>query len=64
MAKVLLQESMPLVEAERTSQYTEKCNGDESHIIIFDRDNKTEWREKFFTETASLDGMNFKIWGV
>jgi len=49
---------------EQTAEYTQKCSGDESHIIVFDRDDKTDWREKVFTENAMLDGMTFKIWGV
>jgi len=49
---------------EQTAQYSKRCNATENYILIFDRDRKTDWREKVFTETVQYDGMKFAIWGV
>jgi len=49
---------------EQTAEYAKRVKSNENHIVIFDRDDKTDWREKLFTELAEFDGMKFKIWGV
>ena len=48
----------------QTAEYSKRCNGTENHILIFDRDETTDWHEKVFKETVQHDGMTFKIWGV
>ncbi len=48
----------------QTAEYAKRMSSTENHILVFDRDEKTDWREKVFTETAEFDGMSFKIWGV
>jgi hypothetical protein len=49
---------------EQTAEYAKRTKSNENHIVIFDRDEKTDWREKLFVETVQFDGMSFKIWGV
>jgi len=49
---------------EQTAEYAKRVKSNENHIVIFDRDEKTDWREKLFTEVAEFDGMKFNIWGV
>jgi len=57
-------ESVRETALKQTAEYSKRCAGTENHIIVFDRDAKTDWREKVFTEVAKYDNMNFKIWGV
>jgi len=49
---------------EQTAEYSRRCDATENFILIFDRDERTNWREKVFTETIEYDGINFTIWGV
>ncbi|MEA1911802.1 MAG: AAA-like domain-containing protein [Spirochaetota bacterium] len=48
----------------QTLEYAKKLGSTENHIIIFDRDDQTDWREKLYTETCEFEGESFKIWGV
>ncbi|MEA1911094.1 MAG: ATP-binding protein, partial [Spirochaetota bacterium] len=48
----------------QTLEYAKKSGSTENHIIIFDRDDQTDWREKLYTETCEFEGESFKIWGV
>ena len=41
-----------------------KTKSKENHILVFDRDEKTDWRQKLYSETIEYDGMKFTIWGV
>ena len=47
----------------QTMEYSDKCNGTEEHIIIFDRDETRGWREKVFTDSGTYKGKKIKIWG-
>ena len=49
---------------EQTADYVDKCNATESHIIIFDRCGKTDWKDKVFTDTGESNGCQIKIWGM
>jgi hypothetical protein len=49
---------------QQTAAYADRCNADETHIVIFDRAGKTGWKEKVFTETCEHDGRQIKIWGL
>jgi hypothetical protein len=57
-------ESIKAKALEQTCEYSKRCNGTENHIVIFDRDEKTDWRQKIFKETAVYNGMEFTIWGM
>ncbi|MEA1911667.1 MAG: PD-(D/E)XK nuclease domain-containing protein, partial [Spirochaetota bacterium] len=48
----------------QTLEYAKKSDSTENHIIIFDRDDQTDWREKLYTEVLEFEGERFKIWGV
>ncbi|MDA3901098.1 MAG: hypothetical protein PF637_11345 [Spirochaetes bacterium] len=48
----------------QTFEYAEICDADESHILIFDRDEALGWRETVFTDTEEFDGRIIKIWGM
>ena len=49
---------------EQTAIYADKCNATESHILIFDRCGKTDWKDKVFTDTGEFNGCPIKIWGM
>jgi ATP-dependent DNA helicase RecG len=57
-------DSIKVKALEQTAEYSKRCLGTENHIVVFDRDQKTDWREKLFSETAEYDGMHFTIWGM
>lgn len=48
----------------QTAEYADKCKATESHILIFDRDEKLNWREKVFTDSGEHDNIKMKIWGM
>jgi hypothetical protein len=49
---------------EQTAQYARRMNSTENHIIIFDRDSKTNWREQVFVLEETYDQLPITIWGV
>jgi hypothetical protein len=57
-------ESIKAKALEQTAEYSKMCNASENHILIFDRDKTTDWREKIFTEKVDYEGMAFTLWGV
>ena len=48
----------------QTAAYAVRCDATESHIIIFDRCGKTDWKEQAFRDTGEHDGISLKIWGM
>jgi len=46
---VKIQKSGQVISLEQTAEYAKKCDATESHIVVFDRDEKSDWREKVFT---------------
>lgn len=48
----------------QTAEYTIACDAQESHILIFDRDESRGWREKVFIDHGEFDGVKIKIWGM
>jgi len=48
----------------QTAAYADICAATESHIIVFDRDEKTDWRKKIFIDHGEYDGLKMKIWGL
>ncbi len=57
-------ESIKAKALEQTAMYADKCNATESHILVFDRCAKTDWKEKIFTDTGEYNGHDIKIWGM
>lgn len=49
---------------EQTADYAKKLGATESHILVFDRDEKMDWRKKVFTDKGEFDGCKIKIWGM
>jgi len=48
----------------QTSNYAQRCDATESHIVIFDRCGKTDWKDRVFTDTGEHAGISMKIWGM
>ena len=48
----------------QTAEYADKCNATESHLLIFDRRENIDWKDKIFTETKEENGYKIKIWGM
>jgi hypothetical protein len=57
-------ESVKAKALEQTAEYSRMCDASENHILIFDRDRTTDWREKVYTEKVDYGGMTFTLWGV
>ncbi|MEA2013576.1 MAG: PD-(D/E)XK nuclease domain-containing protein, partial [Verrucomicrobiota bacterium] len=48
----------------QTAEYADLCNATESHLIIFDRRENIDWKDKVYTETKEDDKNRIKIWGM
>ncbi len=51
----------------QTAEYADKCDATESHLIIFDRRENIDWKDKIFTDVGvSPCGYpnKIKIWGM
>ncbi len=48
----------------QTAEYADQCNATESHLLIFDRRENIDWKDKVFTETTEQNGYKIKIWGM
>lgn len=48
----------------QTAEYTKICGADESHILIFDRDETRGWRKTAFKDHAEHEGISITIWGM
>ena len=49
---------------EQTAAYAQRCDATESHIIVFDRTGKTDWKEQVFTDSGTYNDIPIKIWGM
>ena len=54
--------AMSLVKGPAT--YAQRCDATESHIIVFDRTGKTNWKEQVFTDSGTWNNIPIKIWGM
>lgn len=48
----------------QTAAYAERCDATESHVVIFDRTGKTDWKEQVFTDRGEHNGIRIRIWGM
>jgi hypothetical protein len=48
----------------QTARYADYCDATESHVLIFDRCGKTDWKEKVYQEVCEHNGHKIKIWGM
>ena len=47
----------------QTAAYIDRCNADEGHLVIFDRDKRL-WRDKAFRSDEIVNGTPVHVWGV
>ncbi len=48
----------------QTAKYADKCGATESHLILFDRREDIDWKDKIYTESNDENGYKIKIWGM
>ncbi len=48
----------------QTAKYADQCNATESHLLIFDRRENIDWKDKIFTELKNENGYEIKVWGM
>lgn len=48
----------------QTWDYADRCNAEESHLIIFDRRPAKSWEEKIFRRTEVYEGRTITVWGM
>ncbi len=48
----------------QTWAYMDRCNTEEGHLVIFDRDVDKAWEEKIFHRAESHQGRAIKVWGM
>lgn len=49
---------------EQTWNYMDRCDTEEGHLVIFDRDEDKSWEEKIFSRKKIYQGKEITIWGM
>jgi hypothetical protein len=49
---------------DQTFEYMVRCNADEAHLVIFDRDPQRSWDEKVFMRDMEIKDRKIRVWGV
>ena len=57
-------EAVKTAALEQTAAYSVRCDATESHIVVFDRCGKTDWKERVFVDSGEFDGVSMTIWGM
>ena len=56
-------ESLLPAALEQTSEYADKCQANEAHVIVFNRDPNTPWSEKIWRRKEKVKTRDLQIWG-
>ncbi len=48
----------------QTWEYTDRCAGDESHLVIFDRRAGRTWDERIWQRREEYNGLPITVWGM
>ena len=48
----------------QTAAYMDRCQTEDAHLVIFDRDPKKPWEEKLFQRERQQDGKTISVWGM
>jgi len=48
----------------QTTDYAQRCQADEAHLIIFDRRAKVSWDDKIWQRTERVEGRDIQVWGA
>jgi hypothetical protein len=49
---------------EQTAEYADKCNAENSHLIVFDRRADIPWEDKISKQLREFNGRNITVWGM
>ena len=50
---------------EQTAAYTDRCDAEAGHLIVFDRDEERSWEDKVFQESRTAEsGAEIVVWGM
>ncbi|MEK6749724.1 MAG: ATP-binding protein [Pseudomonadota bacterium] len=49
---------------EQTADYAQRCNADEAHLIIFNRDAEVSWDDKIWQRSEQHQGRTIAVWGA
>jgi hypothetical protein len=49
---------------EQTAGYADKCDAEESHLIIFDRRDDIPWEDKISGNLREFNGRKITVWGM
>ena len=49
---------------EQTLDHMDKCRGESSHLVVFDRDGSKPWEERLYRREESLGGRPVTVWGA
>ena len=51
--------------AEQTAAYMDRCGAEAGHLVVFDRQEDRDWRDKVFHESrVSENGSEIEVWGM
>jgi hypothetical protein len=53
-----------LIHLDQTFEYMVRCNADEAHLVIFDRDPQRSWDEKVFMRDMEIKDRKIRVWGM
>ncbi len=48
----------------QVASYADRCNADEAHLLIFDRDGSASIEQRFFNRKEFFQGKEITIWGM
>jgi len=48
----------------QTWGYMDKCGAEEGYLLIFDRSEKTSWKEKIFKKEKTFKGTKIVVYGM
>ena len=54
----------PTTSTSLTVEYADKCNAEEAHLIIFNRDPEIPWDKKISLTWAAQTNRRIGIWGM
>lgn len=49
---------------EQTKEYIDLCNGQERHLLIYDRTPGKTWEEKIANELIEFNGQKIHVWSL
>ena len=47
----------------QTAKYTDACEAEEGHLVIFDREKRL-WKDRVFRQSEIVQGSPIEVWGM